>query len=100
MTDLLHEAFTYARQAYDLPTHAVQKWQLEKAHPDLAAGVTDAAYDRAAELWRVAWELANRVRDNKIKDADAFRQLESRCPGFSNATYSDAFGQAMYESMW
>jgi hypothetical protein len=100
VTDLLHEAFTYARQAYDLPTHAVQRWQFENAHPEVAAGVTDAAYDRAVELWRVAWELAERVRDNKSDGAAAFRELESRCPGFSNATYSDAFGQAMYESMW
>lgn len=100
MTDLLHEAFTYARQAYDQPTHAVQKWQFEKARPDLPAGVTDAAYDRAAELWRVAWELAVRVRDGKIDEAAAIRELESRCAGFSNAMYSDAFGQAMYESMF
>ena len=100
MTDLLHEAFTYARQAYDPPTHAVQKWQLEKAHPELAAGVTDDAYDRAVELWRVTWELAVGVRDGKIHEAEAIREVESRCPGFSNATYSEAFGQAMYESMW
>jgi len=100
VTDLLHEAFTYARQAYDPPTHAVQEWQLERAHPELDAGVTDAAYDRAVELWRVAWELADRVRDNKIDEAGAIRELEASCPGFANATYSDAFGQAMYESMW
>ena len=100
MSDLLHEAFTYARQAYDLATHAVQKWQLEKAHPELAPGVTDAAYDRAEELCRVAWKLANQVRDDEITDNEAIRNLESRCPGFSSATYSDAFGEAMYCSMW
>ena len=100
MTDLLHEAFTYARQAYDRPTDAVQKWQFEKAHPELPAGITDSAYDRAAELWATAWELATQVRDNATTESDAIRDLESRCPGFTNATYNVAFGQAMYESMW
>lgn len=100
MTDLLHEAFTFAQQAYDAPTRAVQKWQFEKAHPELAPGETDAAFDRADELRRVAWELAVRVRDDELESIAAYRELESRCPGFSNATYSDAFGEAMYASMW
>jgi hypothetical protein len=58
---------------------------------------TVASPDRE-HLAREAYTLADLHREGALTRNEALRELEVRCPGFSQAEYAEAFARGLFES--
>lgn len=95
---ILHEALKLINSTgHD---HLKAKEELGHFFPDVKTEDLDNLYLKACRLAEMSYEIADMVRDKKLTESQALKELEERCPGFSQKAYEEAFSMGWSESMW
>ncbi|WP_425054627.1 hypothetical protein [Pseudomonas abyssi] len=73
--------------------------RLKKANPDIASTEAALLFEKCDEIERIAYQLAEKVRDKEITMEQFSKKLHESYPELNEARLSKTVSQAMYFSL-
>lgn len=95
---ILDDAFDLAKDAFGPAGHAEARDRLLSKYPEVSPDDIVESYRKGCALAEACYNFGEQCREKDLTDEEAIREMRTRFPGFSEATYRAALSHGYFLS--